>query len=1157
MSEPLPSSRSSAPLARPYVRTPSPGLRQHSDRAPAVGPTGNEAGSLTINDDLGRTSASGFHLPPGGLTLGNEIGRGGLGLVREAVQRVFGRIVAVKTLHRRQADAKAVAGFYAEAVATAALQHPHIVPIIDLIDNDGELRLLMKRVEGVTWHALLHPRSAPEKELAARHGLDEHLEILGKIIDAVAFAHSRGVLHRDLKPANVMVGDYGEVLLMDWGCAVTYGEHAIPGIQPVASTTTITGSPAYLAPEMARPDPAHIGPASDVYLLGCILYEILTGQRPHAGTSVSEIIHKAVKGHIVPPAERAPDRRIPRELAGLAMLCLNPDSAKRPTGAEEVAARLKRYFRHRDALRLADQGQQLAEQAGEDLEAWGRAVSFAEQALEIWPRCPDARQLRLEAGLHYAQAAFRRGSFALAAAQAGQVQRVATEWKQIESARRAGDLAGDAAAQEQKIATRERQIARMRVITRVAVVAVVLVSLVLGTASGVAYLRMRQAQTEHAETQRQAAPAWISRASAQLERGDLNEAAVFVELAVRFNPESAPAHLLAAELAFLQGNLAAAKTSLTSASRAGQAGLDPLLTALGKLTASGKPTTLGKQTAPGKPAVPGKQGALGEQDTLGKLTANDLTGPQRDDLAKELARCGLDRAARGFFADRGKRLDMYRERCAKAAGMAVGQIGPCLTMTDAGALKVVLHSDLVPSLRCLDGLPVADLDLKRMSKITTLDALRGLPLVRLSLATTPIKDLSPLVGLPLKQLEMAELPVESLGPLRGLPLDDLSISGLSPDLSPIADLKQLKNLTISMMGNRLLDLTWLKGKPLQSLKLYAVTIESSAVLRELKIPSLNLNEVQLPPGTSFSGIALTNFGKSYATDADIAILVGSQIRDLTLVRPRGSLKALKGLKPQNLTVTYSTASISGADLVAIEPGQLSLWRTGTETGLSDLRNLKQVQVDGFPLAEFFQIGEILATITRQPCDDRVFTLLTGDKTITLKDHDLHDLRPLGGLSNDFTVRLLGCRFGKQAPLLPEKLFKSVDISFSDIHDPLPFIALAQWSFTFIGIPIAEPGRFAAAKPLEEYCPGIPLVANRTTLAAVLKRNQILESEKLESWVPRLPTLAFYEVMRLELHEGRAAALERLVQYQRCLTDPATMEIANRLRTTIEGRTLRR
>lgn len=155
------------------------------------------------------------------------------------------------------------------------------------------------------------------------------------------------------------------------------------------------------------------------------------------------------------------------------------------------------------------------------------------------------------------------------------------------------------------------------------------------------------------------------------------------------------------------------------------------------------------------------------------------------------------------------------------------------------------------------------------------------------------------------------------------------------------------------------------------------------------------------------------------------------------------------------------------------------------------------------------------------------------------------------------MRLLGCRFGKQVPLLPEKLFKGVDISFSDIHDPLPFIALAQWSFTFIGIPIAEPGRLAAAKPLEEYCPGIPLVANRTTLAAVLKRSQIPAPEKLESWVPRLPTFAFYEVMRLELHEGRAAALERLVQYQRCLTDPATMEIANRLRTTIEGRTLRR
>ncbi len=1128
MSDPLPHLRERALPARPSVRATIPTPHAVAQRSTVDREANLEEAGRTINRGSG--PAPSFHLPAGGVSLGREIGRGGLGLVREAEQRVFGRTVAVKTLHRRQADPQALAGFYAEAVATAALQHPHIVPIIDLVEHDGELRLLMKRVEGVTWHALLHPRSEHEKELSARHGLEEHLEILGKIIDAVAFAHSRGVLHRDLKPANVMVGGYGEVLLMDWGCAVTYGDHVIPGIQAVASTTAITGSPAYLAPEMARPDPARIGPASDVYLLGGILYEILTGQRPHSGSSVSEIIRAAARGEIVPPGERAPDRRIPRELAGLAMLCLNPDISRRPAGAEEVAARLKRYFRHRDALRLAEQGRRLADQAGEDLETWGRAVAFADQALEIWPRSPDARQLRLDAGLHYAQAACKRGSFALAAAQAEQVQRVAGEWKLSEPAKKAGDLAVRAAEQERTVATRERQVARLRAVTRIAVTAVVLVSLVLGTISGVAYLRMRQAQEEHAATQRQAAPAWISRASAQLEQGDLNEAAVFVDLAVRFNPESAPAHLLAAELAFLKGDLATAAQSLQSAERHGQAGLEPL------------------------------------RQTLAALPAKDLSGPQRDTLAKDLARCGLDRAARGFLTDRGKRLEMYRERLAKTLGRDPRSLASALTMDESGAVKVALSGNGLKDLGCLEGMPVVELAISNCQTLTSLASLRGLPLRHLSLCAVPVSDLTPLVGMQLDHLHLNAVQVTSIAPLRGLPLKTLVMVAMTgvDDWSPIADLRQLEKLTLP--GGGPVDLAWLQGKAVKALDFNRIRLESVAVLRELKPEILNLSKVSLPAGSNLAGLSLTSVTGVGSTTEELDTLVGSRIQQLTLVQVKGDLKRLRRLKPDKLVFSNPAGPVSCADLVAIEPGRLELARSDRETELACLRGVAQGTIDGLLIADFFRTGDIVARISGQPCDDRclrqiVWTPEYGGgpirSTITLRDLDLHDLRPLADLNPNCHLRLIGCRFGPHPPLLPSTPLKLIDISFCDISDPSPFIAIARDGFTFFGLPLGSTQRLRAGDGLEAKNPGLLLVANRTTLDALLKKCKIHDPGKLATWVPQYPDLAFYEVMRLELHEGRASALERLAQYQRCLSDPGTIETANRLRTTIEGRRLRK
>ena len=133
----------------------------------------------------------------------------------------------------------------------------------------------------------------------------DHLEILLKVCDAVAYAHSKAILHRDLKPENIMLGEFGEVYVMDWGLAMYFDERneykRFPELKP-----QLAGTPYYIAPEMVRGEMKSLGPASDVYLLGGILYEILTGRPPHEGKPIMDLLRKAATG-VVPAPEEASD----------------------------------------------------------------------------------------------------------------------------------------------------------------------------------------------------------------------------------------------------------------------------------------------------------------------------------------------------------------------------------------------------------------------------------------------------------------------------------------------------------------------------------------------------------------------------------------------------------------------------------------------------------------------------------------------------------------------------------------------------------------------------------------------------------------------------------------------------------------------------------
>lgn len=233
---------------------------------------------------------------------GREIGRGGMGKILEAIDKPLRRSVALKVLVR-PGDEESQKRFIREARITGELQHPSIVPVHELnVDEQGELFYTMKLVRGVTLLEILQSFAQHDPETLRRYPLSSLLTIFQKVCDAVAFAHGQPepVIHRDLKPENIMVGDYGEVLVMDWGAAKVLHSQATmhrdgadsansmdhsrsdesPAEIFVTQAGSVMGTPGYMAPEQARGDAASTDERTDVYALGAILYALLTRETP-------------------------------------------------------------------------------------------------------------------------------------------------------------------------------------------------------------------------------------------------------------------------------------------------------------------------------------------------------------------------------------------------------------------------------------------------------------------------------------------------------------------------------------------------------------------------------------------------------------------------------------------------------------------------------------------------------------------------------------------------------------------------------------------------------------------------------------------------------------------------------------------------------------
>ena len=299
----------------------------------------------TLPDAAQEARAAGERPPPsareGRFATADLLGRGGMATVHRAHDSLLLRDVAVKRLDPLFGDAPELERLFAEAQITGQLDHPNIVPVHDVVLDESPY-IVMKLVGGRTFGELLAQSSVPRPV----DTLDELLRIFLTVCDAIAFAHSRGVLHRDLKPDNVMVDTYGRVYVMDWGLARVVGDPASAvGVSLQRADDDGSGTLAYMAPEQAAPRPGGIGPWTDVFALGAILYEIVAGRPPHASPDYAAIREQAASGDIAPPESHVPGGVVSPFLSRIVMRALSHDPAARHASVADLRAEVAKFVR--------------------------------------------------------------------------------------------------------------------------------------------------------------------------------------------------------------------------------------------------------------------------------------------------------------------------------------------------------------------------------------------------------------------------------------------------------------------------------------------------------------------------------------------------------------------------------------------------------------------------------------------------------------------------------------------------------------------------------------------------------------------------------------------------------------------------------------------
>lgn len=831
--------------AQPEMTLKSPSLHRDAKKAETVG-------SL-LNLRRQRVAEAGVKVhPPADYELLDVLGEGGMGIVYAARQTSVDRTIALKMIKPEAAQDPAERNeFLSEVRATADLTHPNIVPVHDLGTNDQGIPFYaMKRVEGTPWSAKLGSLS-----------LSENLEIWLRVADAVAFAHSRGVLHRDLKPENVMLGEYGEVLLMDWGLAAAFTEQG--KAEKVGAGFAIGGTPAYMAPEMAKGETERIGPASDVYLLGAILYEIVTGKRPHTGAEVMGCLEAAAANRIEPTDKAG-------ELVQIALKAMATEPKDRYGSVKALQAVVREYQRHEESIalaHLATEEQAKAEQT-QSYAHFAEAASGFRQALKLWPENRTAATGLRATTLAYAKCACERGDLDLA-----ESLLTTKDKEQAALLERVRKLKAEQRARQRRMQALKRGVAAL--VTVVVVVLTVSFIWVQKARRGEIVQRRKAEQALDAFTAEQAhrqadrkasAPALVDSAKLLAEQGKYDVAESLVKAAAEFDESLADGWLIQAILLYRKGQFAPAAKACEAAMR----------------------------------LAPADGDARRLREICGIALARGVEQVPVAELAAIIGRRGMPALAVQFASTLSDKLKLYNQKIAQAwPGLPSGYVGVSHTpdskfifkargfkqITDLSPLRgmplsvVEIRGTSVVDLRPLEGMPIEDLNIGNTG-VSDLSALEGMRIRSLSITSSKVVDLTPLRGMPLEVLDALSCGITNLAPLRGMPLKRLDIQGVFDDLSPLAGMP-LVELLAKPSNSGLIDLTPLKGMPLQNLDLAGrfrgLSVLGTLPLKRLVLWSRGLDLTVLK-GLRLEVLDVDNDGSLH----DLTPLAGMPLGDLNI-----------------------------------------------------------------------------------------------------------------------------------------------------------------------------------------------------------------------------------------------------------------------------------